>query len=237
MIENDGFSRHILHTSDLHLASLGDDGCQNLAAVVDLAGKSRVDLIVVAGDLFDNDRIDDNLVRFAAGQLKQVSAPVVILPGNHDCLVPNSAYRRENLWQDCQNVKIIKSPQGETLEFPELKLALWGKCNCSYEVDTLPLVGVPPTRKEGYWHLALAHGYYVGSLASSHPVFPSYHISREDIIASGCDYVAMGHLVEFRCVCDEPVPAYYSGSPDTAHAVAMVELKKGSAVRVSRHRL
>ena len=46
-------ARRILHTADLHIAFLGDKGCQSLEAVVNTAIKSRADLLLIAGDLFD----------------------------------------------------------------------------------------------------------------------------------------------------------------------------------------
>ncbi len=98
MANGSKMSRRILHTSDIHLLSLGDSACRSLEAVVDLANHAEVDLVIIAGDLFDHSRVNDSLVSFAAEQLQRLSVDVAILPGNHDCLVPGSAFDRAELW-------------------------------------------------------------------------------------------------------------------------------------------
>lgn len=232
MIRNGGRPpRRLLHTSDLHLSSLGDSACHSLEAVVNASREARVDVMIVAGDLFDHHRVEDNLVSFVAEQLRCVPAPVVILPGNHDCLIPGSALERPWLWKDCSNIHVLKAPEGEMLTLPDLGLALWGKSILSYEQDVRPLAGIPQPQDNGQWYIALAHGYYV---TTEPPFFHSYNITHEEIIASGWDYIALGHLVTFRCVCSEPVTAYYCGSPSSGTA-ALVDLSEEKGVQVSQH--
>ena len=103
MVDGNRMQRRILHTSDLHLISLGDEGCRSLEAMVDGAIKTMVDLVIIAGDLFDHNRVNDNLVSFAVEQLQRLPMYVIILPGNHDCLAPGSAYLRTHLWENCAN--------------------------------------------------------------------------------------------------------------------------------------
>ena len=223
--------RRLLHTSDFHLASLGDKACDCLEVLVGLAIKNGVDLVIVAGDLFDHNRVDDKLVRFVAEQLRRLTVPAVILPGNHDCLVPGSVFERVGFWQDCANVRIIKAPQGETLDLPELGVSLWGKSMDFDDGSVRPLAGIPRPQKNGHWHIAMAHGYYV---SNNLPLFPSYHITTEEIVTSGWDYIALGHIPVFKCICSEPVKAYYSGSPSLSDTVALVELTEEMGVQVSR---
>ena len=231
MVDVSRMQRRILHTSDVHLISLNDSACHNLEALVGLAIKTKVDLVIIAGDLFDHNRIDDNLVSFVAEQLQRLPVDVVILPGNHDCLVPGSAFERTDLWKNCANVRVFRSPYGETFDLPGLGVSVWGKCIDSYEGNIRPLAGIPQPQKNGWWHIAVAHGYYVGD---EFPVFPSLHITQEEIITSGWDYIALGHLPTFRCVCNEQVKAYYSGSPSLSSAVAIVNLAEETGVQVTR---
>ncbi len=223
-------SRRILHTSDLHLLTLGDSACHSLEALVDLASQTKVDLVIIAGDLFDHSRVDDSLVSFAAEQLQRLPVDVAILPGNHDCLVPGSALERVELWENCANVRVFRAPDGGTLDLPGLGISLWGKSMDSYVHDVRPLAGMPQPQKNGQWHIAVAHGYYVDSEPS---LFPSYNITHEEIATSGWDYIALGHMVTFRCVCDEPVKAYYSGSPSLSGTVAIVDLDEETGVQVT----
>jgi DNA repair exonuclease SbcCD nuclease subunit len=232
--ENKRSQRRILHTSDLHLTWLGDKECHNLVAVADLATQMKVDLLLVVGDLFESARVEDDVVRFVAGQFQRLPMPVAILPGNHDCLVTGSAYGRRELWQKCANVHIFREPNGGILTLPDMGLTLWGKPILSYDDDVRPLAGIPRPQSNGQWHIALAHGYYV---TNPSPYFTSYNITREDIVTSGWDYIALGHVVTFECVCEEPVKAYYCGSPSQTGGVAIVDLAEETGVQVNRYSL
>lgn len=223
--------RRVLHTSDLHLAVLGDRACRSLEVLGSLTIKTEVDLVIIAGDLFDHDWVDDDLVSFVVGELQRWPAYVVILPGNHDCLVPGSAFDRTDLWKSCANVRIFREPQGEILDLPGLGVTLWGKSMDSYEYDVRPLAGIPNPQENGRWHIAVAHGFYVNR---EPPLFPSYHITHEEIVTSDWDYIALGHLINFSCVCDEP-KAYYCGSPSLSGTVAIVDLSEEDGVQVTRY--
>ncbi len=224
--------RKILHTSDLHLAASGDGACECLELLVDLAIRSKVDLVIIAGDLFDHNRVSDSLVSFTAEELRRLAIPTVILPGNHDCLVPGSVFERTELWKNSANVRILRSPHGEMLDLPGLGISLWGKSiDTDDSGDVRPMAGIPQPQGNRHWHIAVAHGYYVSAYPA---LFPSYHITREEIVDSGWDYIALGHIPVFRCICNEPVKAYYCGSPSLSGTVALVELAEETGVQVTR---
>ncbi|MBM2824912.1 MAG: hypothetical protein HW402_576 [Dehalococcoidales bacterium] len=235
MAEGNG-KRRLLHTSDLHLLSLGDNACVGLEALVNLAMKMKVDMVIVAGDLFDHNRVDDKLVGFTVEQLRRMAIETIILPGNHDCLVPGSVYEREELaalWNGAPNVQIMRAAQGETLDFPRLDISVWGKANDSYDNDMRPLAGLPEPDDDRRWHIAVAHGYYSGSEVEP---YHGFTISRDEIVSSRQDYIALGHWPVFRCVCSEPVKAYYCDSPSMAGTVNIVDLG-GNGVEVTRYTL
>ncbi len=238
MVDGSRMRRRVLHTSDLHLESLGDKACHSLETVVSLAIKTKVDLVIVAGDLFDHNRVTESLISFVAEQLQRLPVYVAILPGNHDCLIPDAVFERADLWQNCTNVRVFRAPHGETIDLPDLGMSVWGKSHHSYEHDVRPLAGIPRPQGNGRWHIAVAHGYYVGV---GPPLFPSYHISQEEISTPGWDYIALGHLPTFNCVCSEPVKAYYSGSPSlsgtVSGTVAIVDLAEETGVQVTRYSL
>ena len=86
----------ILHTSDWHLgrqfhgASLRREQGEALARIVDLVAEHRVELVVIAGDLYDRaippadavELFDDTLV-----SLRELGTSVVAISGNHDSSV------------------------------------------------------------------------------------------------------------------------------------------------------
>ena len=227
-------SRRILHTSDLHLESCDRSDYYNFEAVANLAIDIDADMILIAGDLFDSYKVDEFLVRLVAKRLAHLPMRVAILPGNHDCLVPDSVYQDMDYWKIADNVRVFRALEGETLVFPDLGISIWGKPIAFYDESFLPLGDIPQYQNQGHWNIAVAHGYYVDS---EPPAFPSLNIRHEEIAASGRDYIALGHVPVFRCACNEPVKAYYSGSPSVSGTVAIVDLVDNEGVQITCHSL
>ena len=229
MADGSRIRRRILHTADLHLGLFGGGACQVLEALVNVAIKTKADLVIIAGDFFEYNGVNDNVVSFAVEQLQRLSVPTFILPGNHDCLVPDSVYQRANLWNGATNIRIFRALQGETLALPSLGISVWGKPIASYGSDAHPLAGIPQHREKGQWHIAVAHGHYTDTLSGFERSFP---ITHEEIVASHQDYIALGHSARFRCVCSGPVKAYYCDSPSLFGTVAIVDLDETDETRV-----
>ena len=226
----------VLHTSDLHLcsdhsgtAAVSDDRCYGLAPIIRVAVDVRADLLLVAGDMFDSPRVPDDLVRPVVRHLQSLPCPVVVLPGNHDCLVPDSVYLRNDLFEMAPNVHVMLNPAGETVSFPDLDLSVWGRPHVNY-ADFSPLGDIPPRGTEK-WQLAMAHGFFVES--GSH-LNRGWKITDAELFASRRDYVALGHIEQFSRVGNNGAPAYYSGSPGRTHSVLMVELDDVYGVRVTQ---
>ena len=66
--------------------------------------------------------------------------PVVVLPGNHDCLVPHSIWRRVEL---PANVTVLMDDEGEHVDLADLDIELWGRPHPDFD-DLRPLDGMPP---------------------------------------------------------------------------------------------
>ncbi|HEU4339979.1 MAG TPA: metallophosphoesterase, partial [Candidatus Binatia bacterium] len=103
----------IVHSSDLHLGI--DDSFEPsrsfaslsvLEKVLDAAHTVRADVVVLAGDIFDNHRQPLELLERAGQILAAYKNSIVILPGNHDPLTPDSVYRRGGL-ATIPNVRIL----------------------------------------------------------------------------------------------------------------------------------
>lgn len=224
--------RRLLHTSDLHLQSLDDSACRDFEALLVAARQTKPDVVVIVGDLFDHHRIQNDLIVYVSESLKNLAIPIAILPGNHDCLEPASPYLRSRLWDHCSNVHIFRSPGGETLHYHDLGMELWGKPITSYSEDIAPMAGIPRRNGDGNWHIAMAHGFYA---RDEHALSRSYLITQADIVNSGWDYVALGHMNLFNCICSTPVKAYYSGSPAISGGVAIVDLYDDKDIDVRQY--
>lgn len=201
----------LIHTSDTHLGDpLGHPrGDEVLPAVVDAVGRLGGDALLLAGDVFDNERVPDAaLARFVA-QAGRLAAPVVVLPGNHDLAHGGSVYRRGPFAEAPANLRVLLAPEGEVAAYPALGVEFWGRGMVSHTPDFRPLWGMPrPTA--GRWLVALAHGHFHGEgerEQRSSPIYP------EEVAAAGCHYLALGHWDRHCDVSRGGVAAVYSGCP------------------------
>jgi DNA repair exonuclease SbcCD nuclease subunit len=208
----------VIHSSDLHLdATERRADLDSLASVLRAAAETKGDLLILAGDVFDNNRVPLTLIDRAARMLADAGLPVVILPGNHDCLTPDSVYRRGGL-ADPDNVFVLGVSAEEAWEFTELDLEVWGRPHLDYR-DMSPLKA--PRVRSTRWQIATAHGHWVQGREDLHR---AWLIHDEEIAACGADYVALGHWDRPAVAGDRSVPAYYSGSPDFAGTVNLIRL-------------
>ncbi len=201
----------LIHTSDTHL---GDPAGhpraeETLDAVVETAERLDADALLLAGDVFDNERVTDAVVERFVERMARLDAPVIVLPGNHDLAHKTSVYRRTPFKDSPANLRVIREPDGETLTFPDLDLELWGRAMLAHTPDFRPLHGMPEAT-EGRWLVAMAHGHFHfenDREQRSSPIYPC------DVAASGCHYLALGHWDRHADVSRSGTTAVYSGCP------------------------
>jgi DNA repair exonuclease SbcCD nuclease subunit len=190
-------------------AAQRDRGRRVLRRIVDQTLADEVDLLLIAGDLFDHNRVSEETVGFARAELGRLRQPVVILPGNHDSLYANAIYDRHDFSAGASHVQVIRRLEGETIEFPELDLVVWGRAMEEHEPQFQPLAHIPP-RDQRRWCLALGHGFFYAERQRrerSSPIF------ADEIRDTGWDYVALGHHHVQADVSQGAVAAYYAGAP------------------------
>jgi DNA repair exonuclease SbcCD nuclease subunit len=187
-------------------------------------------VVVLAGDTFDNHRQPLELLQRAAQMMREYANPIVILPGNHDPLTPDSVYRRGGL-ANIPNVSILGLNVDQAVTFPEFELEVWGRAHVDY-TDMEPLAD--PRPRSTRWQLAAAHGHYVDAPRDPNRLIGSWLIHYEDLVATGADYVALGHWNQATPVGNGAVTAYYSGSPEYTGTVNVVRLQTNGQVEVSR---
>ncbi len=222
----------IVHSSDLHLGtddSFSDkDRLDVLPKVLTAALEVNADVVVLAGDSFDNHRQPIELLERAAQMLRDYRRPVVILPGNHDPLTPDSVYRRAGLGV-IPNVSILGLNVEQAVLFAEFEMEIWGHAHFDY-TDMSPLAN--PRPRTTRWQLAAAHGHYVDEVRDPNRLIGSWLIHREELNATQADYVALGHWNQSTRVGDGEVAAYYSGSPEYTGTVNVIKLCNNGAVEV-----
>jgi len=216
----------VVHSSDVHVdtgvtaQAYGGDGAGGLRLVLATARALDADLVLLAGDTFEHNRLPLDLLARASSLLADAGRPVVILPGNHDPATPDSAFLRGGI-ADIANVHVLGITHEEAVLFPEWQLEIWGHAHRDYG-NMAPLRNPRPRRTR--WQIVMAHGHYERDPDRGQLLHPSWLISDEEIAATGADYVALGHWNRAAKVGDGTVAAYYSGSPDLAATVNVVRL-------------
>jgi DNA repair exonuclease SbcCD nuclease subunit len=228
----------LVHSSDLHVddernGTKHSAGAAGLAAVLAVARAASADVVLLAGDTFDNNRVAALVLDRTAQLLADAGRPVVILPGNHDPALPNSVFVRGGL-AAIPNVTVLGVTHEEAVDFPLHDLEIWGHAHRDYE-NMVPLRG--PRVRSTRWQIAMAHGHYEPPETLATPLRPSWLFSDDAIAATEADYLALGHWDRPVRVGNGVVPAYYSGSPDLAQTVNLIRLTAAGRVVVTREPL
>ena len=207
----------ILHCADLHFDTpfkeLTKEISQNskeellqvFKNIIDLTINEKVQVLLIAGDVFDNLTVNKNTLFFISNQLKRIeNVRVFISPGNHDPYNEKSFYNMIN-WPD--NVYIFKGKM-QSKEIEELNLVVWGAgFNNNYEHEGLiNEINIDKSKI----NIMVIHG-EIESGNSKNEYNPIY---LRDIEKTGIEYVALGHRHKFSGILKSGNTNYaYSGCP------------------------
>jgi DNA repair protein SbcD/Mre11 len=219
----------ILHTADVHLGAkflgLGRKGehqreqlLQAFDETVNLAIRERVDLFLVAGDLFDSPNVSRSLVArvcYRMHDLGAVGIPVVVTPGTHDPYGDRSIWLAPEI-AEVENLTVFKSERMLPVDFNELDCTVYGNANVKPFANKYPLADL---ELEGHarWQIGMTHA----SFEIPDVVDDTYVVTSEQVADSGLDYLALGHYHSLSDRSAGGVGAFYSGSPE------MVRMQKG----------
>lgn len=214
----------LLHTADVHLGAkflgLGDKGAAqreqiraSFKKLISQAIVENVDIVLIAGDLFDANqqpRMNVDLVVEQFGLLAANNIPVCLIPGTHDCFDSSSIYKKVDFQKRCPNLTLFTDQGWNYEEFPSLGLTVYGKPNFSNRSYSSPLEGLKRS-SESQYHVAMAHGSLniPGVIAEDDYVF-----TADEIQGSGMQYVALGHWHRPYACSSKGVIAWYSGPPE-----------------------
>ncbi|MCI0347197.1 MAG: DNA repair exonuclease [Chloroflexi bacterium] len=236
----------LLHTADVHLgARHADLGTQAAAqrerqfdafrATVDLALAEKVDAVLIAGDLFDSNTQPRRSVERVAAEFKRlVDARIrtFIVPGTHDVYDRSSIYRAYDLPAmagavDRDLVTVLTPEQGD-VHVQALDAVVHGRCFETKRAPTSPLSGLDAAADDrATWHIGLVHGALAipDRTDADDVVF-----TKEEIAASGLDYLALGHWHSTQQGKAGGTTYAYSGSPEP---VAIDQDRAGSVLVIS----
>jgi exonuclease SbcD len=197
--------------------------------VADTARRESVDLVLIAGDLFDSSRVEPAVVENAIQTLTNMGITTVILPGNHDQLDGTSPFERLVFKDIASSIHLITEVEGELIHLSELGVTIWGRAMDEHSPSFQPLRGIPSLDGSD-WRIAMAHGFHV---SRGEIIDRSSLILAEEIATLDVDYLALGHVHVFRDVSEGDVKAYYSGAPDESYFVDKYGASVGHAALIT----
>jgi DNA repair protein SbcD/Mre11 len=221
----------LLHTADVHLgarhADLGDAAAAQrerqfaaFRATVDLALAEKVDLFLIAGDLFDDnvqprrsvERVAAELARLAAARVR-----TVIVPGTHDVYDRSSVYRAYDLaalagTRPAEEMVTVLSPDRPWIHLGALDMVVHGPCFPTKRAPYSPLRDLPSVVvPASTWKIGLLHAAIAIPGRTDHD---EVVVTVEEIAASGLDYLALGHWHSAQVARTKGVTYAYAGAPE-----------------------
>ncbi|NVJ20592.1 DNA repair exonuclease [Myxococcus sp. AM011] len=189
----------ILHSADWqmglrarHVAqvatSVRDARLEAARNVIEAANRHQVNAVVLAGDIFEDNLVEDRLVHQVVSVLEGSRAPVFVLPGNHDALTPDAVYHRAS-WK----------------QRPARVVMLDGEAPVPIPGTSAVLLAAPLRQKKGMkdptaeWRAradvdAIRVGVAHGSLRiEGKHAADDFPIGLDAVSRVGLDYLALGH--------------------------------------------
>ncbi|WP_087973359.1 metallophosphoesterase family protein [Oceanobacillus rekensis] len=212
-----------IHVADLHLDSpfkglasapdhifreIRESTFVALDRLVDIAIERKVDFILIAGDLFDNEKQSLKAqirLRKAFERLQQYGINVYLSYGNHDYIngnihpvtypenvfvFPNEKVSHFTFEKDCQQVAQIYGFSYENRAVMDKKVE-------EYKISN---AAIP-------FHIGMLHGSILSN--TDHDVYAPFQL--RDLLASDFDYWALGHIHK-REILKESPPIVYPGN-------------------------
>ncbi len=214
-----------IHTSDIHLdtsfaasgfpAAIGHRKREAIRAtlrrILEDAIQLQVDFILIAGDLFEHDRVTPDTVEFLKQQFsREGRIKIFIAPGNHDPFIQGSPYREES-WPE--NVHIFQEEIFRLVELPGLGVRIAGFGYGRTHVPDPIFKRLSPLPADSF-NIILAHGSDIGNSPpgkAQHAPFVA-----ADLAGKNAGYCALGHYHQQRPVANQSdaTVIWYSGIPE-----------------------
>lgn len=225
----------MLHLADLHLGwtpaylpealarGWRQERDRRLAHAVAWALKPEngIDLVVIAGDLFESHAPEPGLVERVVAELRRLAEAgvgVVTVPGNHDEITyPDSVFR---LYADHWPGLLVQNPDPAALGPVMARGKPVYVYSCAYTGGVTrawpPVDAFPPRGADGAYHIGVFHGTLLQGDARSHPLAGdrSLPLDAQALASAGYDYVALGHIHRHERYRLGATTAVYCGPPD-----------------------
>lgn len=205
-----------IHTADVHIGLEFNNGkfgtrfgairrreiLDTFFRICDRAIDNKSHLLLISGDLFDEDYIDINDIKILRSKFKQlINTRIIIVSGNHDPIYKKSLY---NLIKWPDNVYIFKEHKLQKIELNDINTVIWGfSWQTKQEKEELNLKHIQLENEKT--NILIIHGDIFDRNSKYLP------INKNSLIDKGFDYVALGHIHKHQFINKR---ICYPGSPE-----------------------
>lgn len=186
----------ILHCADIHIGAaesfLGPLAAGRRAEtlitferIIDLGVKESVDAVLIAGDLFDKNNIEQSFVSSVLNKIASVpDIKVIFAAGNHDPLIPGSPFVSNKL---PDNLYILKT-YDDCIGFEDRGFRIYGRSfDSAYMTGESDFSVKPP--QDGIINIMVIHGELNSDLNACYNPITEAFIKNSEM-----DYMALGHV-------------------------------------------
>lgn len=189
-----------------------------LEKVVRLAKEEKVEIVLLPGDLWEEDQLASDTVPFVMEMLESIAVPVLIAPGNHDYFHISSHYSNEMVssilgreWS--KNVYIFQQYDWQHIAIPQLDgVTVSGlACGAQDQIHSRHLQN-PVHVPQSDINIAVLHGSRDDYIPPGKRITQPF--SDRELLAQPFDYTAFGHYHARINITEESgmIRGAYSGS-------------------------
>ena len=214
-------SFRFIHTADWQIGKPfgnvpGDAGAalrrqriDTVAALARLASERQVDAVLVAGDAFDSNEVEDRTIYHLLSALAPFGGKWIFLPGNHDAALPHSVWTRLRRLSSGENIAIAEEPSPIVLHDAAaviLPAPLKRRRESSDLTGWFDHAETPP----GAVRIGLAHGSVANRLPAASEATNAIADTRAE--TARLDYLALG---DWHGTVEIAPRTWYPGTPET----------------------
>ena len=185
----------ILHCADIHIGAAENflstraesrraETLITFEKIINLAKEEKVDILLIAGDLFNSNNIEKSFIDRVFECFASVpNIKIVYAAGNHDPLNSESPFKKYTLPDNL----FVLDTKDSFVEFRELNTRVYGKSFKEVYMQGQSRFALMPD--QSFINLMCIHGELRSDLGSDYN-----SITSEFIENSGMDYIALGHV-------------------------------------------
>lgn len=213
-------SVRFIHTADWQIGkpfanAPGDAGAhfrkqrfKTVEKIARLATEQHVDAVLVAGDVFETNAVEDRTILQTLEAMRHYTGPWILLPGNHDAALAESVWTRLDYFGFPPNIIVARTEEPILLAQDRL-VVLPAPLKRRHETRDLTEGWSQIITPPGMIRVGLAHGSVENRLPGESESFNT--IAEDRAVEAKLDYLPLG---DWHGTVEIGLRTWYSGTPE-----------------------